>query len=476
MKSKSLLLLAALSALVGVELLSGCAAKGPEPARASRGAPLRPDGTSDTGGGMGADNQVYDHYIVVPTDLPAYKKYLKPLFDNLREDDGKSGGLERFFQSKTWYVAPVDLERIAADALGISVVKTEPQPIARQTLRAVWIDSRIYNIGSAADPSKPVPPEADPLGAPTERQGDILLHEFVESLYLLKFKPIADLCRVAAFSVDNCEAISAQLDKDEPPEKPRALNADDNENIRSVAGWIKQNALKPISADALRRLLVANGFDRRIFKTYSAPPEAASPIVLNEREYIEVLKGTEASGNLPTTCTALSSREQKRCSLKFEETKISRRYGDAKLEFSAIRTTITVDGEKPVTINSLAPAETTLPPSSGSFGSFYLTALVDWAEKIHFGDRVYVAELVLTPDARIGPNSLTVSSILLRPGIVISTDFAKRKGCATRAPKVNKFMDDLIVMRNDVSSSFGLERTLAEMPGSTICDEANVEP
>ena len=195
--------------------------------------PTTANGTSDSGGGTGIDGKVFESYIVDPTQLPAYKQYLDSLLKNIKSETSDGSRYDAIFKIKTWYIAPVELDKISKDVLGISFLKSDTQQIARQTTKEVWIDKSIFE--------KMNPKE----------QSELLLHELVMNMYFFKFMTISEVCKMSIMTAgeknsEGCLRNGVILDKAIPPEKTHPLTDQDNENIRFVTGWLLQNTTKPI--------------------------------------------------------------------------------------------------------------------------------------------------------------------------------------------------------------------------------------
>src|SRR5262249_1430912 len=72
------------------------------------------DGTSDSGGGNGVDNKVYERYIVHPENLPVFQQFLAPKLQQLAmlapHPELVIPVIKRWTLYKTWYIAPVKLD------------------------------------------------------------------------------------------------------------------------------------------------------------------------------------------------------------------------------------------------------------------------------------------------------------------------------------------------------------------------------
>ena len=219
MKMRNVNLLLTTLAMIGVNLLVSCAQKGNGPSSTgANGSPIvtpqggspgpgtKANGTSDSGGGTGMNGKVFESYIVDPTQLPAYKQHLEVLLANIKsEKPDEPADYDKIFKIKTWYVAPIELDKISKDVLGVSFIKSDTQQIARQTSKEVWIDKRAYDAMNSQDQAK------------------LLLHELVMNIYFFKFMTMTEMCRVSVMVMgekndDGCVQSTDRLDKAMPPE------------------------------------------------------------------------------------------------------------------------------------------------------------------------------------------------------------------------------------------------------------------
>lgn len=462
-------LLAAL-ALSTVNVLISCAPKGNRHDAKFGGAervqnpPAGPstaaDGTSDSGGGTGVDGKVFESYIVDPTQLPAYKQHLQGLFKNIKSNDPDGAQYHQIFKTKTWYIAPVDLEKVSKNVLGISFMKSDTQQIARQTMKEVWIDKRIYDQMSSRD------------------QSDLLLHELNMNMYFFKFMKMSEICKLSVLvngekDNDGCAKNSEFFDKAMPPEKAHALTGQDNENIRFATGWLLKNTDKPVDEKDFVRVLFYKGFDKRLFKpeNYGEQPPSLGEIKLSRKEFYQAIKGAELSGNMPDVCFAASNGISKHCKLEFEEKQIAYQ----SLQLPGFNLRLTVDSEPPVNIPMISGDEVTLSSSEDSEGSIaYTFAFTDWRNKMQIGDRVYSGFLIFKKESHASQSGLILESIVLRPGIVVSIDKKREPICQLRTPKVVKFSDDGISIRQEGSVPGLIEQMYAATPPFAACSADNV--
>lgn len=227
-------------------------------------------GTSDTGGGTGIDGKVFEGYQVSPYGLKASLEILVPLFGKFQPvpKDGEEleGVTIPFLSGKVWYIAPLELDNVDKDSLGLSFIGSETDQLARQSLNEVWIDKTKFDAMSL------------------DEQAELILHELVMSEYLTRFKTWEEICQEFAFfgfrSVDvdengeesqsliSCRSYSQNRFYQKVfgrAEAPRPLNEKDNEAIRKVTSWLLAQKDRPDSGglQALTNLLLDSGFDDR---------------------------------------------------------------------------------------------------------------------------------------------------------------------------------------------------------------------
>ncbi len=415
------------------------------------------EGTSDSGGGTGVDGKIFESYVVDPVKIPSYKTHLKPLFDNIKSDDAvetNDSFFENIFSIKTWYVAPIELEKINKDVLGISFIKSTTTQIARQTTREVWIDRSRFDALTSRE------------------QADVLLHEWVMNVYFFKFMSLKDFCRVSAFVIDekddkNCAQHSTMLDKALPAEPMRALNDKDNENIRAVTGWILNNAQKPIKFKDLIQVLANNDFDKRMFNPDNYDMTTTSEeLKVTRKELYYAINGAELTGHMPDRCTGITSNQTRPCKLEVEETRGN--YKGTMIPMFKIR--LTVEKENPIEFSLPISDDNTLTANQDSdLRALYIFAVVDWREKFNIGDRVQFGFFLFKKEDSEPQSPLTLQSVILKPSVIVSTNKTRDPVCLIRMPKVVNFTDDGIIIRRADATPTVNEQTLSAVTPIAGC-------
>lgn len=208
-------------------------------------------GTSDGTGGNGFHGKVFESYIVTVPNHQAYKEHIAPLFGE--------GLFLQMFKMKTWFVAPVKINQISKEVLGVTFAKDETDQIGGQTEDEVWLDKNYTDKMSSVE------------------LADLFLHEGFLNLYLLKFEPPQSLCKMLVKSGMKADECAAYMKLIGPSEPRRKLTRSDYSSIRSAVEWAKQGRGR-ITDDESRAFLGNLGFDNRIFN--AAPPSFSDRVSL----------------------------------------------------------------------------------------------------------------------------------------------------------------------------------------------------
>jgi hypothetical protein len=271
------------------------------------------NGTTDGAGGNGIDGKAYESYIVDPQDLSTYKNKLeakitaidKKWKDTTPPSDHDEVTYLPFFQSmwklKKWYIAPVTLASLDKKTIGVEFTREKTQQLAIQTDTEVWIDSRLFEKMSEDDKAK------------------LMLHEYLMSLYLLKFQSYFDICQFAATidptSVKGCDD-RATVDSILPPEEKKDLVDSDYTNIRAMTSLI-YNQGSSISAAQLSSSFLYQKFDRRAFSLSTGDKE--TEVKVTNEEVVSALKAAVYSRSLNGLCKTVRSKEKRPCVLDIQD-------------------------------------------------------------------------------------------------------------------------------------------------------------
>lgn len=447
MKTRLLIAFNAILALFAVHLLVAC-----QPNKSETPA-TQAFGTSDSGGGTGINNKVYESYIVDIQKHRAFTTYVLPLISNIKSDPRKSEGKDTFpafFKSftlyKTWYIAPIDLEKIGKETLGVSHQKSDTQQIARQTKKEIWIDSRIFEKMTEKD------------------QGDLILHEIIMSAYFTQFMNLKELCLAQILTLPKEGSTTEFYSCDGFPEKYndyfknvpwRPLNAEDNENIRYVTGWLLINAQQPVSESEVMKVFSLKGFDRRAFNTRSQEPNEDLSRKMRGRDIMNALKGTELSGFMPDICKDIGSDHKENCRLEASEGKIKHQ----NIDLPTIVLNLYKDDKLLHRFESLMADEQYVSGIRDEDGTvvttFTMVSLSQGLEgvignrKVKVGDRSTYAFLNFRP-GNGRDNSLRLDSVIIRPTLLVSIDKTRKEICEFRIPRRLKPYDSgIFIQRQD---------------------------
>jgi hypothetical protein len=446
--------LAALAALLTVQQLVSCGPKnaaktalspaavpaGPlapqPPATPAQAGTSRVDGTSDTGGGTGLNLKVFESYIVKDiTALPEFKKYVQPILENLEKDRPKADFSWSIARLKTWYIAPVDLSKIDKATLGVSFMTTETQQFARQSKRQIWIDQRLWDAMKEKD------------------RGDLLVHEVVMAMYLLRFWSIEELCDMSKvlhpLEPVNCGKLPEYFKDKFTAEKERPLTEEDNERIQFVTGWLLQNASDPEALRNFDKVAEAKGFDKRFFNQLNKGATASqttSEPKLSYASALQAIKSSNVAGYIPQNCTIPSAEGgSKTVPCKVELSTEIIPFGATHIE--GLNVKISVDGKEIASMKGvLSNAEgTDATVNNFTNQSVYVLAITETRGEPKVGDHFYQGVVILSPT---GPGkALMVQSLSLFPGLIteVTTTLENGNYCRTLAPKAtNTFADGVI--------------------------------
>lgn len=258
-------------------------------------------GTGDGGGGgNGVGNRVYESYIVNPLELPAYKKYVGPIFKKLKEqapDKKNEIDYEILATIKTWYIAPIKFKPLDKETIGLVFSDDQTQQLARQTRAEIWLDSKYFDVMS------------------DEEQAKLILHEIVMNLYLLKYKKFSELCKVLNTLTKAKTPCADDIDEIFLPVKESPLIIDDYYNIRAMTGWIWLNR-SDLSREETFLQFLRHNFDHRLFeKFYETSGPGEKPPEFPTKDAIEILDRALLLNKAPELCKGLTTNIQYPCKM-----------------------------------------------------------------------------------------------------------------------------------------------------------------
>jgi hypothetical protein len=271
-------------------------------------------GTKDTGGGNGLNNQVLEAYTVNPLELPATKAYLLPIIEKLTTESLKWPSQKgkdywySFFKLKTWYIAPVKLKPIPNEVLGISASQNESQQLAVQTAREIWIDSELFDAPDVTEEAKMI------------RQSKLIAHEYIMSIYFLRFKKLFEICEIFKSNEESCDLKELEdLEKIFPTPENKHLISDNYADIREGTNYFL-NLASLVSLPDFFKFLNSKNFDKRLFnddqfasdksviesETFTTMPNSSLQIMLDT---------ARLTNRLPTKCVLAGLKLETECFL-----------------------------------------------------------------------------------------------------------------------------------------------------------------
>lgn len=267
------------------------------------------EGTSDSGGGNGIENKVYEAYIVKPQSLVSYQKYINPIIQKLIQlapkPDLAKQVIERWLLYKTWYIAPVSLGNISKDVIGVSFSEDNSEQLAIQTRRSIWINSNRFAAMSERD------------------QAALIIHEMVMSLYYLRYKSWKEICKERIWPDIQCKTGDSEIMEDLfPGTTPKPFNSEDYENIRAVTGAFL-SGLQFSSYKELDSFLIAHDFDRRFTVGLGIDSDNSRAVEINfgyetwsQIQMHKIFEDAPFLNRQVEVCSALSSNKQTNCAIQ----------------------------------------------------------------------------------------------------------------------------------------------------------------
>ena len=405
------------------------------------------------------DGRCYDSYIVDPTQLPAYGQYLAKIFANVKDEAAGSDAINDFIlKTKTWYILPSRLEPIDKLVLGATALNSNTEQIARQTMREIWIDQDIYNKMTVKD------------------QGVVLLHEYVMSLYFIKFMSYTEICQRSS-GLDPAHSSSCDpkqitlVEKMMPAEKQTPLNAKDYENIRFVTGWLEAALAKPVTKDDFFKILIANGFDKRFFRSDDWKKNPPKDIKMTHQQFLDAILGTDRAGRLPNICTKFSGGASQSCRVQLTDK--SGTLGQVSVAGFELQVS---SGASAVSLLDITGDEINLFPEPGMNGNnTYSMSFGDWhMQKYKIGDRVYSGFLIFSKESEAEQSGFTLQSIVIRPGVIVSIDKTRSVVCQLETPKIETFFDDGVIITRDDAVPGPVEKMFSLTPPMAACTPDSV--
>lgn len=430
------------------------------------------DGTSDSGGGNGAEDRAYEAYIIQPEQLPAYKNLIAPKIAKLislnpANVDKTLPLIQRWLLYKTWYIAPVSLDTISRDVIGVSFSSDQTQQLALQTKKSIWIDSRVFN------------------RMDLQSQATLIIHEMVMSLYYLRFKSWEDICSEKIYPEINCTSQDKDLLNEVfPGSTPKPFDSDDYENIRSVTGAFLGDF--PFqSANDIDDFLISHKFDRRFTFSLGFGAGGGGPdkhiiidnsVKISSSELTDIFAMAKKLNLWPDQCRGLRFKDPFDCN--FNVGTVTRQIGNGyQLPLMAIDVHST-DTAKPLDFTVTRMPSNEIDGSSLEFVDqkkkiFYFTYNPDpWPTPLIPGTFFRTATVVLSQDLRIPNSPRTLLGIQSVPGIVTGLHPQIPDECVYAKPATRSTQDDVVLVHSRYLEDFDkglLAARASVMPPYTTC-------
>lgn len=434
----------------------------------SKGDAFRPGGTSDTGGGNGAENRAYEAYIVKVENLPAYKRFIEPKVARLVALSPAPSEtlpvLRRWLLYKTWYIAPVSLDTISRDVIGVSFSQDRTEQLAIQTKKSVWINSSRFSRMTEQD------------------QATLMVHEMVMSLYYLKFKSWGDICTEKIYPDIRCRPTDIDvLNEIFPGTPPRPFDADDYENIRAVTG-IFLNDMPTSSAKEIDDLLIGNGFDRRFTFGLGLDGEQQEASVIFRQgdkmtadQLKQMVESSRLLNQLPDECRGVRFAEKFPCSFSVVDAMTSVHGLDmpilrVRLETGGRVSPAVTDGMV-VKISDVTGSSIEYVQQKRKIAYFLLMPVVPTPLVVGTAFRSLVLVTMEDLSAR-DPQRVLLGAFSL-PGVVTGVKPGSTEGCAYAKPSATSIVNDVLIAGSVHLGDF--ERNLlrgraSTMPAFTLCN------
>lgn len=429
------------------------------------------DGTSDSGGGNGVENKAYEAYIVKTEQLPAFKKLIAPKIEQLTRlapDSARSMSIvRRWLLYKTWYIAPVALNTISKDVIGVSFSSDQTEQLALQTKKSVWINLARFNQMSQQD------------------QATLIIHEMVMSLYYLKFKSWEQVCTEKIYPDITCSGQETDLLNEMfPGSTPKPFDADDYENIRAVTGAFLGDFPFRTYQD-LDQFLIQNNFDRRftfgLGMTGDSHQERVifnNDVKISPQELEDVLNLAPALNQQPDQCRSLRFNQTFDCRFSFAKVPVKNSQG-YEFPFLVLQTD-SQDGTLPISFGGGTTAFGEATGSSVEFVSlnrklyYFLFSPFPGPTSPTVGTFFRSTVLVLMQDTSIPGSPKTLLGLISIPGIVTGANASYPGECTFAKPAAQSPMNDVVTVYSRHLDDFqkNLLRVRAtSMPPFTSCKQ-----
>lgn len=149
-------------------------------------------GVDDGGGGNGVNGRPLESFAVRIQDIPAFNNLVLPIIRKVSETHPRfASDMVHIALNRTWYLVPVELNKLPAQVVGIGIADKDLQQLALQTLSHVWMNSNFF--------------EKFPGGE--EDRARLILHEIIMGVRLMKYQSMLDQCysEIAGLRLDTAK-------------------------------------------------------------------------------------------------------------------------------------------------------------------------------------------------------------------------------------------------------------------------------
>ncbi len=335
--------------------------------------------------------------------------------------------------------------------MGLSFIATETEQLAIQKPNSIWIKKDIFDHMTS------------------EAQADLILHEYVMIMYLMKFKPYSTICKM--INTGDCQKLGS-LDKLWPAQPERALNEIDYENIRAVTIWLneRKNA-DELKTEEIRSVLLAKEFDMRFLNSKDAKTE--EPITLAPSEFLKIIQAPSLTGNFLTNCTADQTIKSK-CQAQVTATDIHLTNAPT-IPMKVFNIDIKNSNRERKSVNFIFGNNVKIQYMMNYIGIDYWTAFgIQMENQFKTGDPTNAIIFILTHSTLIQASPFELQRIYVKPGVITSIDLKREQKCLVQKVKPTSFATRTLVIHRQNEKEFPEQYLYESLVPTAVCGEMNV--
>lgn len=224
-------------------------------------APVGPQNTAEGGadpggGGNGINGRPIESYAVSMMKVDSFTEFILPIIREVSQTHPRfASDMAHIALNRNWFFVPVTLNKIPSHAIGVSFGDKDSEQMALQNLRAVWLDSNLFQSAESTN----------------ESRAQLVLHEILMGIRLMRYKSSLDNCysEVALQGLSKESAVGHSKlrdkcaltygfndnDKTTPGFSSSKLTSEDYDNIRELGLelWNAKGAISKIQLDAWLR-------------------------------------------------------------------------------------------------------------------------------------------------------------------------------------------------------------------------------